>query len=362
MSKAKAMRGKQAIALSFVLVLSSTGAAQARDEVADQKTKVARAEARVVQLQGRLSALLSEMQALNDEVAAASGQIGIARLRIDRLEARASRAQLAFNERAREAYKRSGWREAHFLLGLRSLPQTLSFGRYVGNAIQSDVDAYEELIAAKEALAAQRSNVETERRLLVESDARIKELRQWITNTLASEQALLISEKGLLQQLEQKRRAAALKTTKRTVSPAVEARRSARQVILDQKLAALLAWYAPGSGAEPFMPSKLKGSGIVTTGLTSWYGPGFDGRRASSGATYRQAQFTAASLLLPFGTLLKVTYNNRSVVVVITDRGPYIPGRVLDLSAGAAEAIGVSGVKSVRMEIVTPTEPAPPFP
>ena len=362
MSKAKAMRGKRAVALSIVFVLSSTGVAQARDEVADQKTKVARAEAGVVQLQKRLSALLAEMQGLNDEVAATSGQIGIARLRIERLEARAAKAQAAFNERAREAYKRSGWREAHFLLGLRSLSQTVSFGRYVGNAIQTDVDAYEGLIAAKEALASERSNVETERRLLVESDARIRELRESIAATLASEQASLASEKGLLQQLEQKRRAEALKATKRTVSPAVEARRSARQVILDQKLSALLAWYAPGSGAEPFMPQKLKGSGIVTTGLTSWYGPGFDGRRASSGATYRQEQFTAASLLLPFGTLLKVTYNSRSVVVVITDRGPYIPGRVLDLSAGAASAIGVSGVKSVRMEIVTPTEPAPPFP
>lgn len=362
MSKAIRMRGRWIVAVSAVLVVALSTTAHARDLLADQKEKVAQKEARVAQLQRQLTSLLSEMQTLSDEVASASGQIGIARLRIERLERRAAIAQESFNARAREAYKRAGWREAQFLMGLRTLPQILSFGRYVGNAVQSDVDAYEDLLASKEALATVQSDINSERRLMFEADQRIRELRGSISATLENEQQALAGERTLLQQLEAKRRAASRIDSGRLVSPQVEARRRARQAVLDKRLAALLDWYAPGAGAEPFMPERLRATGIVTTGQTSWYGPGFDTRRASSGATYQQGQLTAASLLLPFGTLLKVTYGGRSVVVVITDRGPYVPGRVLDLSAGAAQAIGVSGVKTVRMEIVVPKEPSPPFP
>ena len=99
-----------------------------------------------------------------------------------------------------------------------------------------------------------------------------------------------------------------------------------------------------------------------TPAVASWYGPGFHGRRASSGATFRQEQFTAASLILPFGTFLKVTHRNRSVIAVVTDRGPYVPGRVLDLSLAAAQAIGLSGVDTVQMEILVPAGASPQFP
>jgi rare lipoprotein A len=71
---------------------------------------------------------------------------------------------------------------------------------------------------------------------------------------------------------------------------------------------------------------------------------------------------TAASLSLPLGTILKVTFGGKAAVVVITDRGPYVEGRVLDLSQAAARAVGLRGVGEVRMEILLPNEPAPPFP
>ncbi len=129
----------------------------------------------------------------------------------------------------------------------------------------------------------------------------------------------------------------------------------------DQRLAALLAWYSPATGGEGLMPSKLGPTGVVTSGDASWYGPGFDGCRSASGATFKAAQMTAASVILPLGTLLKVTRGGRAVIVVITDRGPYAHGRVLDLSQAAAQAIGL-GAGVVNMEILLPKEPAPPFP
>ena len=129
----------------------------------------------------------------------------------------------------------------------------------------------------------------------------------------------------------------------------------------DQRLAALLNWISPATGGAGLMPSKLGPTGVVTNGDASWYGPGFDGCRSASSATFKAAQLTGASISLPLGTILKVTRGGRAVVVVITDRGPYAHGRVLDLSQAAAQAIGL-GAGAVSMEILLPTEPAPPFP
>lgn len=89
-------------------------------------------------------------------------------------------------------------------------------------------------------------------------------------------------------------------------------------------------------------------------GIASWYGPGFHGRRTASGERFNQHALTAAHRSLPFGTRVKVTNtrNGRSVVVRINDRGPHVRGRILDLSAGAASAIGVRGTATISMQVL----------
>ena len=84
--------------------------------------------------------------------------------------------------------------------------------------------------------------------------------------------------------------------------------------------------------------------------LTSWYGPGFDGRLTANGERYNQHALTAAHKTLPFGTRLRVCFL-RCAVVRVNDRGPYIHGREVDLSKGAADAIGLtaSGVGRVSV-------------
>ena len=84
--------------------------------------------------------------------------------------------------------------------------------------------------------------------------------------------------------------------------------------------------------------------------LTSWYGPGFHGRLTANGEVYDQMGLTAAHKTLPFGTRLQVCYQG-CVNVRINDRGPYIGARELDLSRGAAEAIGLThpGVADVQV-------------
>jgi rare lipoprotein A len=88
----------------------------------------------------------------------------------------------------------------------------------------------------------------------------------------------------------------------------------------------------------------------------SWYGPGFAGSPTASGEPFNPSALTAAHRTLPFGTRVRVTNlnNGRSVVVRINDRGPFVGGRSIDLSRGAASAIGMisTGVAPVKTEVL----------
>jgi len=105
-------------------------------------------------------------------------------------------------------------------------------------------------------------------------------------------------------------------------------------------------------------------AGAVQEGIASWYGPGFHGRRTSSREPYDQYDFTAAHRTLPLGTWAMVTNmdNGRSVQVYVNDRGPYVDGRVIDLSYGAACAIGMidSGTVPVRIMVLGTEPPSEP--
>ncbi|WP_233451834.1 septal ring lytic transglycosylase RlpA family protein [Rubrobacter xylanophilus] len=95
----------------------------------------------------------------------------------------------------------------------------------------------------------------------------------------------------------------------------------------------------------------------------TWYGPGFEGSTTASGEPFDPSDYTAAHKTLPFGTKLIVTYNGRSVVVRVNDRGPYSGGHDLDLSQAAAEYLGLTAVGSavVNVEFADPSTPTGPY-
>lgn len=110
--------------------------------------------------------------------------------------------------------------------------------------------------------------------------------------------------------------------------------------------------YVPLARLEPFRQR----------GLASWYGKMFHGRRTASGETYDMFAMTAAHPTLPIPSYARVTHvgNNRSVVVRINDRGPFHPGRVIDLSYAAAAKLGYieAGSAAVEVESILPGEDA----
>jgi rare lipoprotein A len=118
----------------------------------------------------------------------------------------------------------------------------------------------------------------------------------------------------------------------------------------------------PNSGAQYESPNDFKNLGPDAwkdemEGIASWYGADFEGRLTSNGEIYDMYAMTAAHKTLPLGTVVKVNNldNGKSVQVRINDRGPYVLGRIIDLSKSAAEAIGMSstGTAHVRLEIIT---------
>ncbi|NOL49931.1 septal ring lytic transglycosylase RlpA family protein [Pelistega europaea] len=93
------------------------------------------------------------------------------------------------------------------------------------------------------------------------------------------------------------------------------------------------------------------------TGVASWYGPGFHGKKSSNGERFNQYALTAAHKELPLNSMVKVTRvsTGKSIVVRITDRGPFHKNRVIDLSYGAAKKLGIDkkGADKVTIELIT---------
>ena len=127
-------------------------------------------------------------------------------------------------------------------------------------------------------------------------------------------------------------------------------------------LAAVVAWGGCARRKKPRVPVPAR-VGHTETGVASWYGEPYHGRRAANGEVYDMEKLTAAHRTLPFGTWVRVgnLTNDKSVVVRITDRGPFVGERIIDLSRAAARAIDMigPGTAKVRVTVTRPPEIVP---
>lgn len=123
-----------------------------------------------------------------------------------------------------------------------------------------------------------------------------------------------------------------------------------------------LSIFTASCGHKPINQAVDSTPGNSQVGYASWYGPGFHGKKTASGETYNMHKLTAAHKSLPFGSLVKVKRldTGASVTVTINDRGPFIEGRIIDLSYKAAKKLSLDqdGVSKVRMTVIKgKTEP-----
>ena len=116
----------------------------------------------------------------------------------------------------------------------------------------------------------------------------------------------------------------------------------------------------PAQPAHPLDPEGISTENAYQVGVASFYGKPFHGRKTANGEVFNMYKMTAAHRVLPLGTIIKVTHlvNGRWVVVKVNDRGPFVQGRVLDLSFAAALELEMAdaGLAEVMIEIVEPVE------
>ena len=116
----------------------------------------------------------------------------------------------------------------------------------------------------------------------------------------------------------------------------------------------------PTTNAHPVDPERISTANAYQVGVASYYGEKFHGRKTANGETFNMYKLTAAHRVLPLGTVVKVTHleNGRWVVVKVNDRGPFIEGRILDLSFAAALELEMvqQGTAKVMIEIVKPVD------
>ena len=140
------------------------------------------------------------------------------------------------------------------------------------------------------------------------------------------------------------------------------------QIVLRSTVLGLILLMGTGCSASRYIlnkpveveriEEKPKPKPPIQWGVASWYGPGFQGRRTANGERFNTNVLTAAHKTLPFGTMVEVVdvKTQKSVIVRINDRGPFIRGRVIDLSHAAASALNMvhKGTSQIHIRLVEP--------
>ena len=315
------------VALAFVHPASAADLAELRARAQALGDQVSELEVRLEKLSGREAEL-------DERIARASAEIGTLELELSDRERAAGKAHEILVERAVEAYKSSTTNaRLELVLSADDMTEVIASAEATGHAADADAEALAELVAEQEEVEAAQARVDARKQALLAAEAEAEALAEEAESALSQRSDVLAQLTDEVEELERQAREAA------------EAAARPDQAFLD-----LLS----PAGPAPGIPDGFVGTGVTFEGLASWYGPGFEGNLTASGDVFDSSLFTAASKELPLGTWLYVEYDGRGVVVLINDRGPYVEPRILDLSRGAAQAIGMehAGVGWVKAEIL----------
>jgi len=216
----------------------------------------------------------------------------------------------------------------------------------IEHALQADVDQALDVLQDRTEARAARQAIERERGRLLRREVELASIRSALETKLARAQALARAVGLKVAELERQQRRL-LQASRR----GLDRQNHALLGDPDADLEELLALLGPDGGRGCAIPSALRMTDQSFSGLASWYGWEFAGRPTASGAIYDPRLFTAAHKTLPLNSFVRVRRGDRCAVVLVNDRGPYIDGRVIDLSLAAADYLGV-GVTHVEVDIL----------
>ena len=333
MRSARRRIGEATLAAS-VACLVALGATATPADATDLEAVRERAQAlgdEVSQLEAGLAKLTRRKSTLADDIVAASAELGVLETQVHDAQRAHDAAMDEYVSRAIEAYKDGPGSDIAMLLSATTLDQLYAAAELSGYSARRDARALEELVAAKDEAQRAQERIDQRKQRLLAKHAEVDEVTTEIEVNIAARSRALDELTAEIRALERQAAAAA----------AAAARP-------DEALLDLLQ----PSGPAPGIPDGFAGTGVTFEGIASWYGPGFEGNPTANGDIFDPDLFTAASKELPLGTWLYVTHGGRGVVVLVNDRGPYVDGRILDLSQAAAESLGIGGLGWIRAEIL----------
>lgn len=323
--------------------------AEAKPESVDERLAGARAARRQALADARLAAdrlaaLRAEYRAVEAQAERAAALVLDAALREAALRASLAQARSLLNARASAAYRAGPSAFLGVLLETESFGDLMTTRELIERALLSDIDRAAEALEASDAARRLRRELESAKAGLQAQHDRLVELQSQMAAVLAEAEAQ--ARKAGVQVSELEREKARLERA------AAREERRALLLVPSTDQSALLALLGPDGGRGCDIPPGLERTGDGFTGEASFYGQEFAGGPTASGAVFVPELFTAAHLTLPLPSFLHVRYGSRCATVLVNDRGPYVDGRVLDLSEGAATYLGLPGVGIVDAEIL----------
>lgn len=336
-------------ALLSVLVLALVTPARAQElderlEEARDRQEQAQAEQDVAA--EHLGALFQRYQRVRGDADAAAGRLMDALLLESTLQGELAQARALLENRA-DAFYRAG--PAAFLEAMfnaESLGDLSARQELIEHALEAGVAEAGQALAATEAVEAVRREAERHRAALLGRQRELEEIRTLLDIRLTSAQQEA-RESGVRVQalIEERRRLADLAASQQAFD---------ELLAVDGELGRLLQMLGPTGGRGCQIPPGLVPSGQGFFGAASFYGEEFAGNPTAIGHIFNPALFTAAHRTMPLPSFLHVRYGSKCATVLVNDRGPYVDGRVLDLSEGAATYLGLPGVGQVQAEVLIP--------
>jgi len=334
---------------------------RALDELRERAQAVAD---EVTSLELRLQDLRAQGVRIDNAIEAASRDIGVLELELARAKAALDAATEGYVERAVEVYKRGAGGDLAILLSATDIAELETLARAASARAEAGVRSLERLKRSQEDLTTTQARLEERKRALMDDKAAAAEVGVRMEAVLTTRRATLRELTSRVEELEvEVARAAARRTAQREAELREAELREAELREAEPRGSEEGAVEEGASGGTPTGAAaegpeapgaRFIGTGVTFEGIASWYGPGFEGNLTASGDVFHRTGHTAASRDLPLGTWLRVSFEGRGVIVLVNDRGPYIEERILDLSEGAAQQIGLTGLGWIQAEIVLP--------
>jgi hypothetical protein len=337
-----------ALLLGAALIVGTVPAAAqtVEDDLDDARHREAAAEAEAVLAEAGLAELARRYARVQVAADRAAARLVDAYLQESAIQAEVARSRALLNGRADAIYRAGPAAFLDVMLESEDPGDFLARQQLVEHALSADVREAAAALDVRTRASGIRAELERHRAELLARQQELTELRTIMEIRLAEARAEAEAAGERVRGLVEQQRALA--------RAAQEEERYTKLIEVDGALAKLLELLGPTGGRGCRIPADLASTGQGFTGEASFYGEEFAGNPTAIGHIFNPDLFTAAHRTVPLPSFLHVRYGERCATVLVNDRGPYVDGRVLDLSEGAARYLGLPGVGIVQAEILAP--------